>query len=654
MGTQSFIVAALAMCNIASGALRVEQILQVPSDRAQTVTSFAVDRQGNPIVTGSNVQGGFVSKLDPRGNLVFTFANFGSFPTAAAADAKGDIYWVGSAGFSFPFTKKILPVPDRGSHSPGFVVKFRGTDGAIIWAAELDGLQPQAIVLDAAGQITLAGGATAAHGVGTAGAYQSPALRDIPPLGIVRLTGDGDVIFAATYGGHSFKDPEPCVNNAWLVCLYDPGISAASILLDTQGNIWVAGATYQTDVPVTANALKKECGCGTYLGDGFLAEFSADGASLLYATYVGTSGDDAIRAASVDGSGRVWLGGITNGAGLPVTSDAAQSSLMGDQDGFLLEYDPAANRIVYASYYGTQGTNSITRVAIGTDGRPVFTGHLNSNRFNPYSFGTDFVAVLQPSGIDTTPFLRNGAGAGLAFSPSGALVVLGSGSVISMLRDSTATSPAIFAITNAASLQATGQVSAGEIISVFGTNFGRRGEVLFDGLAAPLLYTSETQLNAVVPFGVAGRQETRMTVRAAGVISNEARLGVIPATPALFVTNDVLQNLPVAAAINEDGTVNSATHPAAPGSIVSIYGTGFGALTPAPVDGSTVIAPLPELQERVGVFVPDFADVQYAGPAPGQVAGVTQINFRISANPTILVFSGGWSANFFTVWIKGS
>src|SRR4051812_32266889 len=155
MGTQSLIVAALAMCHIASGALRVEQILQVPSDRAQTVTSLAVDRQGGLIVTGSNVQGGFVSKLDSRGNLVFTFANFGCFPAGAAVDANGDVYWVGSAGFSFPFTKKILPVPDRGSHSPGFVVKFRGTDGAILWAAEVDALQPQAIVLNAAGQITL-------------------------------------------------------------------------------------------------------------------------------------------------------------------------------------------------------------------------------------------------------------------------------------------------------------------------------------------------------------------------------------------------------------------------------------------------------------------------------------------------------------------
>ena len=40
--------------------------------------------------------------------------------------------------------------------------------------------------------------------------------------------------------------------------------------------------------------------------------------------------------------------------------------------------------------------------------------------------------------------------------------------------------------------------------------------------------------------------------------------------------------------------------------------------------------------------------------SPGQVAGLTQINFRVSADPVIVVFVGGWFANYFTVWVKGS
>jgi hypothetical protein len=174
----------LASCTVGLSAFRVEQIIQIP--RAQSINSLAADRNGNLVVTGMNVQGGFVSKLDPLGTMIFSFANFGAFPAGAAVDANGDIYWIGTGGAPdfppFPFTKKVLPVPQLGLRTPGFVVKFRGVDGSIIWAAELEALQPQAIALDASGRITLAGYATTAPGLTTPGAYQSPATGTVAPL----------------------------------------------------------------------------------------------------------------------------------------------------------------------------------------------------------------------------------------------------------------------------------------------------------------------------------------------------------------------------------------------------------------------------------------------------------------------------------------
>ena len=103
----------LALIGACCASFRVNQILQVPLLRAQAVSSLAVDRNGNLIVTGANVDGGFVSKLDPKGNVVFTFANFRAFPSGAVPDANGDIYWFGAGGglaTPFPFTKSILSV----------------------------------------------------------------------------------------------------------------------------------------------------------------------------------------------------------------------------------------------------------------------------------------------------------------------------------------------------------------------------------------------------------------------------------------------------------------------------------------------------------------------------------------------------------------
>jgi uncharacterized protein (TIGR03437 family) len=69
-------------------------------------------------------------------------------------------------------------------------------------------------------------------------------------------------------------------------------------------------------------------------------------------------------------------------------------------------------------------------------------------------------------------------------------------------------------------------------------------------------------------------------------------------------------------------------------------------------------APLPALQQTIDVFGPGFVKVLYAGPAPGQVAGAMQVNLRLPDNltqtPTILLFAGGWSAAYFTVWVSGT
>jgi len=216
-----------------------------------------------------------------------------------------------------------------------------------------------------------------------------------------------------------------------------------------------------------------------------------------------------------------------------------------------------------------------------------------------------------------------------------------------MMIESYAVTPSIFGVANSASMNATGQVSPGEIISLVGSNLGPSNPVtaslaggqqaissqlggvqmLFDGVAAPLLYVSSTQINATVPFGTADRTDTKMVFHNAGASSNEALLGVVPAAPAVFVTQATNHYLPVAAALNEDGSINSPTNRAAPGSIISIFATGCGALAPQPADGSVVSLPLPELEQNIDMFGPGFIQVLYAGAAAGRRRHASQLPF---------------------------
>jgi uncharacterized protein (TIGR03437 family) len=84
-----------------------------------------------------------------------------------------------------------------------------------------------------------------------------------------------------------------------------------------------------------------------------------------------------------------------------------------------------------------------------------------------------------------------------------------------------------------------------------------------------------------------------------------------------------------ASVVNEDGTVNSPTNPAALGSLISLYATGLGQTTPPAVDGATAtILAVPNLP--VSVLIGGFpAYVVYAGSAPGLVQGTFQINVRV-------------------------
>jgi uncharacterized protein (TIGR03437 family) len=140
-------------------------------------------------------------------------------------------------------------------------------------------------------------------------------------------------------------------------------------------------------------------------------------------------------------------------------------------------------------------------------------------------------------------------------------------------------------VVNAASYVG-GGVAAGEIVTILGTGIGpaqfvaqpgaaaelAQTRVLFNGVAAPLLYVSDTQTNAVVPSSVAGSASVDVQVEFRGARSNVVTAPVVPARPGIF-TVDGKQ----AAALNEDGSLNSPANPANSGSILTLFATGLGA-----------------------------------------------------------------------------
>jgi hypothetical protein len=108
---------------------------------------------------------------------------------------------------------------------------------------------------------------------------------------------------------------------------------------DPEGNVFIAGQTGSPDFPVTADALQGNYGGGA--SDGVLAILSADGKKLLYATFLGGSGDDLIRSLALSSDGAIYLVGNTTSKDFPVSPGAVQRDLAGMGDGFVVRLMPA-------------------------------------------------------------------------------------------------------------------------------------------------------------------------------------------------------------------------------------------------------------------------------------------------------------------------
>jgi len=207
------------------------------------------------------------------------------------------------------------------------------------------------------------------------------------------------------------------------------------------------------------------------------------------------------------------------------------------------------------------------------------------------------------------------------------------------------TVPVIASVKNAASY-ASGVISPGEIIVLFGSGMGPANlaqltldndglvsttlagtTVKVNGVAAPMIYTLAGQVAAVVPYEVTG-STAQVTVTYKGQTSAPFPVTLASTVPALFTSN--ASGTGEVAALNGNTGINSLTQPAPPGSVVVLFATGEGQTSPAGVDGKLAAAPLPKPLQNVTVTIGGKpAAVAYYGAAPGEVAGVMQVNATI-------------------------
>ena len=180
------------------------------------------------------------------------------------------------------------------------------------------------------------------------------------------------------------------------------GDAAYAIATDAAGNVYVAGETSSTDFPIVKPSQRAYGGAT----DVFVAKLSADGARLIYSTYLGGRGADVGYGIAVDAAGNACITGDTRSSDFPLAKPW-QPKLGGAVDVFVMKLSADGSKLLYSTYFGGSGGERGQGIACDTAGNAYVAGYTNStdmptvNALQPAFAGGNadaFVLKLNPDG----------------------------------------------------------------------------------------------------------------------------------------------------------------------------------------------------------------------------------------------------------------
>ena len=639
---------------------------------ATTGTSFQPSYRGGSFQadTGGDA---FVAKYSPAGALLYVTYLGGKGDDAGdaiAVDSGGNAYVTGNTSSTdFPTVKGSYQTTFGGqgagrnmpAFGDAFVVKLNPAGTALVYSTYLGGSgdeQGAAIAVDSSGSAYV-GGATLSTNFPTKNAYQpsykgaggnpilcsgcTGPLIDFGDGFIARLTPDGTGLVFSTYLGGALND------------------AVTALALDGSGNVYAGGSTLSTDFPTLGAYQSKYGGAASdaaqpviKTGDGFVAKFDATG-KLVYSTYLGGSGDDAVMAIAADATGAAYVTGFTTSSNFPVSSNAAQKNFTGPSgvsgikgfawgDAFVAKLAPSGSSLVWATYLGGSDDDAGMAIAVDPGGNVIVGGFANSTNLKvtadaqqkafggtngPPNFsdpsGDAFLAKVSPDGASFLYLSYYGGNASdaitaLALDGLGNVIVGGTTTstnlpvtanaaqkafggedpqfetetmgdafvaVFSGLASASAV-PVITAVVNGGSF--TTSLAPGSVAEVFGTNLPASASAgaLVGGQTAQVVFASATQWMVVIPYNAAAGSSTIQVGTSAAF-----PITVSQYAPALFTVDQSGRgNVAAVRVLSGSTPVVSGSAPAFPGDTLYIFATGLGVIDanghPSPLPTVTV------------------------------------------------------------------
>jgi uncharacterized protein (TIGR03437 family) len=623
----------------------------IGGNSADTGFGVAVNDAGEVYVTGATNSGNFpttqgayrraiaslsgadafVTKLNASGSaLVYSTYLGGADDTrpddaglAIAIDSAGNAYVTGrSHSFDFPTTPGAF---QRGSFfgDDGFVTKLNPSGSGLVYSTLIAGNGDDigaAIAVDAGGNVYLTGYTKSADFPTTPGAFQRT-----PSVGLdayaLKLNPAGSGLVYSTFFAADRDD------------------AGQAIAIDASGQVYVTGKTTSTNFPTTPGSFQPS---PPGAEEAFVTKLSADGAALVYSTYLGGESNDSGNAIAIDSAGNAYVAGGTSSDDFPTTPNAFQGLYRTRSDAFVTKLNATGSALLYSTFLGGNGEDRVNGIALDMSGRVYVAGGAESTDFHktPGAYQTtNGSAFIIKMSLTTTAGVNAASFSGGALGAESIAAAFGVGLATGTASATTLPLPTLLA----------------------GTRVALRDSAGMERLAR-LFFASPGQVNFQIPPGTAtGVATLTITASDGSVATGVVRIESV--APGLFSANSDGQGVASGVALRIKANGEQSYEP------IYQFDSAQNRFVPIPLDlGSasdqlflilfgTGIRMRASLSAVMATIGGENAEVLFAGPQ-NDFVGLDQINLRIPRSlvgrgqAEIKLSVGGQTANTLILAIR--
>jgi hypothetical protein len=361
-----------------------------------SIQGSTIDSQGNVYITGyttssnfptttgaydrtfNGVSDVFVMKMSASGSIIWSTVVGGpnnELGIALRVDTQGNVYVGGAAESGFPTTTGAFQRTHAGGGRDAIIFKLSPDGASLLWSTyfgssdAIDGLRD--IAIDSAGNVAIATGFEGGTWPSAIASkfVNSPAGAKDAVAALIK--SDGTQVLWSRYVGGSGDDSY-----------------AGTVQFDSSGNVYLLTFTVSSNILTTTGAYDR-----TYNGgeDAYLIKLSSNGQSVIFATFLGGSQDEAPskHQMALDGQGNIVIVGTTRSADFPTTPGAYQPVFGGSNSGiwerdgdiFISKISANGAQLLASTFLGGSWGETVETVVVGSTGDIFLSGGTKSSGF---------------------------------------------------------------------------------------------------------------------------------------------------------------------------------------------------------------------------------------------------------------------------------